>query len=110
MSAFNHFSKTDMLAGYAASKGVKSGKFAVLFTGLLLLVGGLGIILGVYVQLAVAALALFLVPVSFIMHAFWKDSDANMKMMNMVNFNKNMALLGAALMALAIATPWVFSL
>ncbi|HBW74118.1 MAG TPA: DoxX family protein [Candidatus Magasanikbacteria bacterium] len=110
MSAFKHFSKTDMLAGYAVSKGVKSGKFAVLFTGLLLLIGGLGIILGVYVQLAVATLVLFLVPVSFMMHAFWKDTDANMKMMNMINFNKNMALVGATLMALMITMPWPFSL
>lgn len=109
MSAFNHFTKTEMLVGYTASKGIKLAKFAVFFTGLLLLIGGLGIIFGVYVRVAVAALVLFLAPASFIMHPFWKDSDANMKMMNMVNFNKNMALIGASLMALAISAPWSLS-
>lgn len=109
MSAFNHFTKTEMLVGYTASKGIKLAKFAVLSTGFLLLIGGLGIIFGVYVKIAVFVLVLFLAPASFIMHPFWKDSDANMKMMNMINFNKNMALIGAALMALAISAPWPLS-
>lgn len=109
MNAINHFSKADMLSGYAAAKGVKSPKLAVFVSGLLLLAGGAGILLGVYVSWAVLALVLFLVPVSFKMHAFWKVSEPNMKMMEMVNFTKNMALLGAALMLLAISTPWPLS-
>ncbi|MFA4818363.1 MAG: DoxX family membrane protein [Patescibacteria group bacterium] len=109
MNAINHFSQADMLSGYAASQGVKSPKLAVFVSGLLLLAGGAGILLGVYVSWAVLALVLFLVPVSFKMHAFWKVSEPNMKMMEMVNFTKNMALLGAALMLLAISTPWPLS-
>ncbi len=110
MSGLNHFQHADMLSGYAASKGVKSPKMAVYFSGLLLLVGGLGVLLGVWVQLAVLCLVLFLLPVSFMMHAFWKITDQNMKMTESVNFKKNMALLGAALMLLAISTPWPLSL
>lgn len=109
-SGFKHFSNAKMLAGYAASKGVKSSLFAVLGTGALLCVGGLGVLLGVYVRWAVAALAIFLIGVSFTMHAFWKVADPGMKMSEQVNFNKNMALLGAAFMLLAIAAPWPFSL
>ncbi len=110
MSAMNHFNNNAMMAEYSKSKGVSSPKFAVFFSGLLLLVGGLGIIFGVYIKFAVLALALFLIPVSFIMHAFWKDQDANMKMMNRVNFLKNMALFGASLLLLSIPTPWFLSL
>ncbi len=110
MSAYNHFAQNTMLAGYAASKGVPSAKFMVFVSGVLLLIGGLGIILGVYVKIAVAALVLFLAVVSFTLHAFWKISDQNMRMMDKVNFTKNMALLGAALMALAITAPWPLSL
>lgn len=69
----------------------------------------MGILLGVYVELAVLALALFFVPVSFKMHNFWAVQDPQQKMAEMVNFLKNMALLGAALMTLAIPTPWAFS-
>lgn len=110
MNGLNHFQHADMLSGYAASKGVKSPKMAVYFSGLLILLGGLGVLLGVWIQLAVFCLILFLVPVSFMMHAFWKITDQNTKMIENVNFKKNMALLGAALMLLAISTPWPFSL
>lgn len=110
LNAMNHFGKTGMLADYAASRGVKSPKFTVVFSGLFILLGGLGVILGVWVQWAILLLALFLIPVSFKMHNYWTDTDPLMKMANMVNFTKNMALLGAALTLLAIPEPWVFSL
>jgi putative oxidoreductase len=106
MSGVNHLTKTGMLAGYAQSKGVPSPKFAVVVSGLLLIAGGLGVLLGVYVSWAVLALVVFLVPVSFTMHAHWKVSDPAMKMADMQHFLKNMALLGGALMLLAISTPW----
>lgn len=109
MSGMNHFMKLGMLSGYAASKGVPSSKLAVIVTGLLLIVGGLGMLLGAYIQWAVLALALFFIPVTFKMHNFWAVSDPAMKMMEMVNFMKNMALLGAALMTLGV-TNWPYSL
>lgn len=109
MSGLTHYMKTDMLAGYAQSKGVPSSRVAVLGSGLLLLAGGLGVLLGAYVQWAVLALALFLVPVSFKMHAFWAETEP-MRMSDQVNFMKNMALLGGALMLLMIPGPWPYSL
>lgn len=110
MNAFNHFTKSQMLSGYAASKGVPLPRLAVLGSGLLLALGGLGILLGVYIQWAVWALIIFLIPVSFKIHAFWLVPDPNMKMIETVNFTKNMALLGAALVLLAIPLPWGYSL
>lgn len=109
MSGLTHYIKTDMLAGYAQSKGVSSPRVAVLGSGLLLLAGGLGVLLGAYVQWAVLALALFLVPISFKMHAFWAETEP-MRMSDQVNFMKNMALLGGALMLLMIPGPWPYSL
>ena len=110
MMGLNHFMKNGMLTGYAQSKNVPMAKLAVMGSGLLLLAGGLGVLLGGYVQWAVAALALFLVPVSFKMHAFWAIPDPMARMGDQVNFMKNMALLGAALMLLTIPGPWPFSL
>lgn len=105
-----HFTKNQALAGYAGSKGVPYARQAVYLAGALIFLGGLGVLLGVYTRWAVLALVLFLVPVTFMMHAFWKVSDPNGKMMDMVQFNKNMALLGAALMLLQIPEPWTYSL
>lgn len=111
MMSMNHFMKSDMLSGYASSKGVPSSRVAVFLTGLLLLAGGLGVLLGAYIQWAVFSLAVFLLGVSFKMHAFWTEyPDPNMKMTDMVNFMKNMALLGASLMLLAIPEPWAYAL
>ena len=98
------------MAQYAGSKKVPSPKYAVLLSGLLILLGGLGILLGVYVQYAILLVVVFLAVVSFTMHNFWTVQDPMQKQMEMVQFLKNMALLGAALMALAIPEPWAYSL
>ncbi len=107
---FNHFKMLTMMSGYAQSKGVPAPKAAVAFSGFLLLVGGLSIFLGIYPTIGAVALVLFLVPVTFMMHPFWKVQDAQMKMGEMVNFTKNLALLGATLMLLSIPEPWTTSL
>lgn len=102
MSGISHVMKRDMLAGYAASKGVPMPKYAVLVSGLLLLFGGFGILTGFMVQWALVALVLFLVPVTFMMHAFWKESDPMKRMPDQVNFMKNTALLGSILILIAL--------
>jgi hypothetical protein len=48
--------------------------------------------------------------VSFQMHAYWKTDDAQMKQIDMINFTKNMALVGALLMFLLLPHPWPMSL
>ena len=109
MNGLNHFMKMGMMKGYASSKGGPMAGWAVAITGLMILLGGLGILMGVYIQLSVLLLAIFLVFVTFKMHNFWAVTEPNMKMMEMVNFYKNMALLGAVLMILFIPFPWVYS-
>lgn len=100
-NAYNHFAHTHALAGYAASKGVPEPKLAVLGSGLLLFVGGLSVFLSVRPEVGVWALVLFLVPVTYTMHAFWKE-EGEAKAMQKIQFGKNTALLGAALMFAAL--------
>jgi putative oxidoreductase len=109
-SGINHFRGLSMMSGYAQMKGIPMPKASVALTGVLLLVGGLSILLGAYPTVGVAALALFLVPTTVMMHAFWKVEDPMAKMGEMVNFTKNTALLGAMLTLLAIPQPWAVSL
>ncbi|RME76633.1 MAG: DoxX family protein [Chloroflexi bacterium] len=110
MNAVSHFSRAEMLTGYAASKGVPAPRLAVLGTGVLLLIGSLSILTGFQPVIGVIALVLFFLPVTFMMHNFWAVQDEQTKMMEMVQFMKNMALLGAVLTLLAIPQPWPFSL
>jgi putative oxidoreductase len=105
-----HFTQLEMYTGYAGSKGVPAPKATTVVAGILLLIGGLTILCGLKPVIGVIALVLFFVPVSFTMHKFWVVSDPMAKTSEMVNFTKNMALLGSALMFLAIPTPWHWSI
>lgn len=108
-NAFNHFAQAKMMIPYAKSKGVPLAELAVPGTGLLLLIGGLSFLTGLYPLIGIAALVLFLIPTTFIMHSFWTVQDPQMKMLEMVNFNKNLALLGFLLISLLIPRPWPLS-
>lgn len=110
LMGINHFTKMGVLSGYAGSKGVLAPKAAVAVTGLFLLIGGLGILLGGWITLSVVLLSVFLLAVSFKVHAFWKDADPQARMVDMQHFMKNMALLGAVLMLPLIPLPWFLSI
>ena len=107
-NAYNHFKNVAALTGYAQSKGVPFSKVAVLITGVMMLFGGLGILFGVYIEYAVALLALFLLGTLWKMHRYWEVADPMMRMGEHINFYKNLALIGALLMLLAIPEPWGF--
>ncbi len=109
-NASNHFTQLNMMSGYASSKGVPVPKVAVIVSGLLLLVGGLSILTGFQPVIGVIALVIFFLPVTFMMHNFWAETDQMTKMMQMTQFVKNMGLMSSALMFLAIPQPWPFSL
>ena len=109
MSGYNHFKNLSGSAGYAASKGVPMPKLAVGFSGLLLLIGGITILLGIWTNIGIYALVLFFIPVTFQMHAYWNETDPAMKMNQRISFMKNIALLGAILMLLSLPVPWINS-
>ncbi|MGH7475339.1 MAG: DoxX family membrane protein [Longimicrobiales bacterium] len=108
-NAYSHFTTTAGMTEYARSKGVPSPQAAVLGGGVLLLLGGLSILLGYRPAIGILLLVLFLLPVSFMMHAFWKV-EGEAKVGEMVNFSKNLAITGALLAMTAIPTPWPYSL
>ena len=109
MSGYNHFKNLRMLTGYAKSKGVPMPREAVLLTGLMMILGGSGILLWIYLKFSILLLVVFLVVTTFTMHQYWKVTDSTQKMGEMANFNKNMALLGALLLLFAIPLPWSVS-
>lgn len=106
LAGVNHFQNLAMMSGFTASKGVPSAKALVMLSGLLIFVGGLSVIVGWHVRIGLACIVLFLVPVTFTMHNFWVEKDMMQRINQLVNFQKNIALLGAALMMLMIPRPW----
>lgn len=96
-SGIAHLTKLKDMTGYAQFKKVPAPKLAVIVTGLMLIIGGLYIVFGVYADLGALLLALFLVPTAFMMHNFWTIQDPQAKQGEMINFFKNLSLAGAAL-------------
>jgi len=99
-NAYKHFTRTAMMAGYTASKGVPMPKLAVAGTGFLLLAGGLSYVTGLYMFWGGLALVAFFLGVAPIMHAFWKVQDPGARAMETVQFTKDVALLAAVLMTM----------
>ncbi|GIW28508.1 MAG: hypothetical protein KatS3mg070_1871 [Meiothermus sp.] len=100
LNGFNHFAMSKQMIPYAQSKGVPMPALAVYVTGLMLLLGGLAILTGLFVQVGLWLLVVFLLFVTPWMHNFWAIQDPMQRMGEMVNFMKNTALLGAVLMLL----------
>jgi len=105
-----HFIGWQGMLGYTKSKGIPMPALSLTVGSLMLILGGAGILLGTLIAWSVAALIIFLIVASVSMHAYWKDTDPMQKMGNQINFLKNMALIGALLMLLSIATPWMVAL
>ena len=101
-SAFGHLTQTQGMAGYAQAKGVPSARVAVLVSGVLILLGAVMVLLGIWPDLGALFLFVFLVPTAILMHGFWKETDPQARQMEMIQFNKDMALAGAALLAFAL--------
>jgi putative oxidoreductase len=96
MAGGNHFSKQTI--GYAASQGVPLAAIAVPLSGVLAIAGGLSILFGYRAKLGAWLIALFLVPVSLMMHKFWTVTDPLMAQIQMILFMKNVSMLGGALL------------
>ena len=97
LSAVGHITKANDMAGYAKFKGAPGGKFGVIASGVTLGLGAIMVVLGVYGDLGALLIFATLIPITFFMHAYWKESDAQAKQGDQVMFNKNIGLMGGAL-------------
>ena len=91
---------------YAQSKRVPVPNLAIAATGVALLVGGASLLLGIKPKVGALSIAGFLASVSPVMHNFWKSENPEQRMHDMVDFSKNMALLGAAMALMSVREPW----
>jgi uncharacterized membrane protein YphA (DoxX/SURF4 family) len=96
-SGINHLTKLEAMTGYAKYKKLPAAKLGVILSGLVILLGGIGIVVGLWVDLSGIAIAIFLVLASIIFHNFWKETDVTAKMNETIAFFKDIALAGAAL-------------
>ena len=100
-SGLNHFITLEGTSGYAKSKGVPVAKFAVAFTGLMLVVGGLSILTGFATHIGAWILVIFMLLTTFTIHQFWNVTDKAHRASEIIAFAKNLAILGALLIIIA---------
>ena len=105
-NGIHHFQERKNLSQYAGAKNVPMPDAAVTVTGAMMILGGASVVLGIKPRLGAAAIIGFLASVSPLIHDFWKAEDPNQRMNDLVNFSKNMALLGAALALMGVEEPW----
>ena len=106
----NHFINRAAMTGYSAYKGVPMPGASIIVSGLWLVVAGLSVMLGFRPEIGLVMIALFLAGVTPVMHNYWTASDPNARLGDLINFQKNLALLGAALVMLALPRPWPYSI
>lgn len=82
---------------FARSYRSPAPELGVPLTGLLAVGGAILVGLGVVADLGALLIAAFLILITPIMHAFWKEQDEQTRQIQMAQFMKNVAMLGGAL-------------
>lgn len=88
-------------ASWMASAGLPLASLLLAATIVVEITGGLTLIIGWNARWGALCLALFLVPVSLIFHAFWSADAANFQN-QFNNFFKNVAILGGMLVVFSL--------
>lgn len=95
-------------AGYMASAGLPFVEVLLAFTIAIELSGGLLLVLGWKTRWAALVIFLFLIPATFIFHAFW-SAPVEQAAMQQIQFLKNVAIMGGMLL-LAASGPGAWAL
>jgi putative oxidoreductase len=95
-AAPRHF--TSEAVAHAADLGVPFARLAVPASGLLAIAGGLSVLVGYQARTGAWLLVAFLLPVTVMMHAFWRLDDPAAIHTQQAMFMKNLSMLGAALL------------
>jgi len=96
LAAPRHFTQGGI--EHAASLHVPAPGLLVPISGVMALAGGLSVAIGYKARWGAWILVAFLVPVTWMMHAYWKQSDATARHTQQAMFAKNLSMLGAALL------------
>jgi uncharacterized membrane protein YphA (DoxX/SURF4 family) len=101
-SGVAHLTQTRDMEGYVTSKGLGNASLLIQASGVQMLVGGLMVLFGVWMDLGFLILAAFLIPAAVIFHDFWKVGDPQEANVERAQFMKNLALVGACLALFAL--------
>lgn len=101
MFGLNHLAKREGMTGYAEFKGVPLPGASVVISGIVLILGALSVIVGVYGDVGAIALGAMAALTAVLMHDFW-SAEGEEQQNEMVQFMKNVGLIGGAVILFAI--------
>lgn len=93
LNGVNHAWNERTLEAYARRRGLISPVLLVRLSGVLLFAGGLSLMTGVLSLYGIVGLCVFLVVASFTIHRFWCETDPSLRMLELMHFTKNFAIL-----------------
>jgi putative oxidoreductase len=108
ISGFGKIGGFEGTAGYIASKGLPMPQVLAALTIALELGGGILLIIGFKARWVALLFFLWLIPTTFIFHKFW-GIDAAQAQAQMINFLKNVSIMGGMLLLFAFG-PGAYSL
>lgn len=97
------------LVAYARTKRLPMPLAAVPAFGLVLIVGGMSLVTGLFPAAGVAMIWSFLIPSAFLMHRFWRLDDAAPRATERRHFTRNVMLALVVLAFLLVPQPWPFT-
>lgn len=86
--------------GHMNGAGIPHAEVLAIIAGIAEICGGLAILLGFMGRLGAIGLVVFMIPTTILFHGFWRFEGAEAKT-QMVNFMKNLAIIGGLLMVAA---------
>lgn len=93
-------------AAYMTANGLPMAEVLLVPTILIELGGGLMLAFGYKARWAALAIFLFIIPTSFVFHAFWSVEPEQVQM-QMIQFQKNLSIMGGMLYVFVFgAGPW----
>ena len=103
-AAGNKIPNFSKVAGYMASEGVPAPRVMLAGAIAFLIAGSLSVILGYKARIGASLLLIFLILATYYFHDFWTVSDSQAKQEQMIQFLKNLGLMGAMLLVIANGT------
>ncbi|MDJ0521069.1 MAG: DoxX family protein [Planctomycetota bacterium] len=93
LNGINHFVNRITLEHYAKRRGLIAPTWAVRLAGILLIAGGVALVIPEVRLPGIVALSFFLLVATFTMHRFWLEEDRDHKLLEGMNFAKNLAIM-----------------
>jgi putative oxidoreductase len=92
------------VADVMAKVGIPAPRFMLVGAIAFLIAGSLSVILGYKSRIGASLLLIFLILATYYFHRFWESSDPKQQQDQMIEFLKNLGLMGAMLLIIANGT------